>query len=63
MEQKIIIIVMQLKQILVCGHCKHYSSQTINNQFMGTKENNNIIYINYQYNITNIKHTIYLLGY
>ena len=35
----------------------------INNQFLGTKENNNIIYINYQYNITNIKHTIYLLGY
>ena len=45
---------MQLKQILVCWYCKHYSSQTINNQFLGTKENNNIIDINYQYNITNI---------
>lgn len=56
---------MQLKRILVYGHCTHYSSQTTVLIILETKENNkNLLLIQIiKYNITNIKHTIYLLGY
>lgn len=64
MQQKIIIIVMQLNKFQFVGTVNIIPHKLlINNQFLGTKENNNIIDTNYQYNISNIKHAIYLLGY